>query len=553
MIHLDKHFMEDPITTPAGLVVPARSAEGLIKSEAKKMRQEENKASFFSKYALASNLMSYGAREKPQGTPQFELLYEAARKSTIDAILIQSRCDQQKRIWQKANDGKNKEVGFRVVHERHDDPDYKVTNNDKERCREMEKMISNPTPVEYVYLYPHNIRPHTNLKDLASVLVKTELIIDRKCILRYKRRDGQGYAAFHWLPGQTIKNVDESIRAWAQKNEINSKVNRDTVSRMSYATGFDIAKSSYVQMLDGMVTAAFTDDEISVHIANPSDQLNRWGYGTSRLELSLDLTTTLLMAWTYNREMFKTNYPEQILTVAGDFDKEGLAAFKQQILSEAGGVGNNWRLPVIPAGDAENFKIESVKLRESPKDMLFDQMIELAMNLKAAAYGSHPSVLNLTAYAGSSGQNTLGGVNTSGEIELSKEHGLIPQLTDMCEWLTDAIVKPRYDDLKLVVVGLKPEDEKQAVDIRTARASKWMTRNEARMEEGMDPIGDPEDEENMWNMPADAPIMSQVTQQSMAQQQQEGGDEGYDDEGEDYQKSLRKSQRETKFLKITLD
>ena len=33
--------------------------------------------------------------------------------------------------------------------------------------------------------------------------------------------------------------------------------------------------------------------------------------------------------------------------------------------------------PVIPAGDTENFKTDSVKLRETPKDMLFDQMIEL--------------------------------------------------------------------------------------------------------------------------------------------------------------------------------
>ena len=562
-------LFDDTVQLTSGLIVPKHSAADLIKSEAKKQRMEDNKSSFFSKFALASNMVAYGAREKPQGTPQFPLLYDAARKSFVDAILIQARCDQQKRVWQKANEGKNKEVGFKVVHERHDDSDYTVTTQDKERCREMEKLIGNPTPVDYLYLYPHNVRPHTNLKDMATVLTRAELIIDRKCLLRYKRRDGQGYSAFHWLPGESIKNVDESIRAWAQKNEPNGKVGRDTVARMSYATSFDISRASYVQMIDGMVTAAFTDDEISVHISNPSDQMNRFGYGTSRLELSLDITTTLLMAWTYNREMFKTNYPEQILTVAGDFDKEGLAAFKQQILSEAGGIGSNWRLPVIPAGDAENFKIESVKLRETPKDMLFDQMIELAINLKAAAYGAHPSTLNLTAYAGTSGQNSLGGINNTGEIEFSKEHGLIPSLTDMCEWLTDAIVKPRYDDLKLILVGLKPEDEKQSVDIRTSRVTKWMTRNEARKEEGREPIGDEDDENNMWNMPADAPLMSQQTQLNMMEQQQQGGDGQDDEQAEDddqqdddqYYKSLRKSLRKsrrpngdgTKFLRITLD
>ena len=186
--------------------------------------------------------------------------------------------------------------------------------------------------------------------------------------------------------------------------------------------------------------------------------------------------------------------------------------------------------------------------------MLFDQMIEMAMNLKAAAYGAHPSTLNMAVYAGTSGQNTLGNTNNAGEIEFSKEHGLIPSLTDMCDWLTDAVIKPRYDDLKLVLVGLKPEDEKEAVDLRTQRASKWMTRNEARMEEGREPIGDPKDEGNMWNMPADAPIMSQQTQVSMMEQQQQEAEQGGDEEEDDqYQKSLRKSQPEKKYLRISIN
>lgn len=561
---------------PSGLIVPTHSAQDLIKSEAKKQQREDNKASFFSKFALAQNSIAYGAREKPQGTPQFAILYEAAEKSTLDRILIRARTDQQKRIWQKANEGKNKEIGFKVVHDRADDPDYRVTRQDKERCAEMEKFISDPTPTEHIYLYPHNVRPHTRLKDLVGVLTRTELIIDRKCILRYKRRDGQGYAAFHWLPGETIKNVDESIRAWAQKNESNGKVGRDTINKMSYSTGFDLARASYVQMIDGMITAAFTDDEISVHISNPSDRLNRWGYGTSRLEESLDITTSLLMAFTYNREMFKTNYPEQVLTVSGDYDKEGLAAFKQQILGEAGGVGNNWRLPVIPAGDMENFKIESVKLRESPKDMLFDQMIRMMVMFKCSAYGAHPSTLNMETDSGAGGGSIFAG-NASGEIEFSKEHGLIPSITDMAEWLTDALIKPRYDDLKLVVVGLNPEDAKQAVDIRTSRVSKWITKNECRMEEGGAPIGfylPPEQysklqegdenkekyDKNPWNYPADVPIpnyLNTFAQQQQAEeepdQDEDQGDDQQNSDSDQYYKSMRKSQRETKFLKITLD
>jgi hypothetical protein len=577
-------LFKDTTQLPSGLIVPTHQAQDLIKSEATKVAKEENKARFFSKYA--QNIVTYGAREKPIGTPHMQLLYEASKKSFVDSILIRSRIDQTKRIWQQANEGKSKEVGFKVVHKREDDKDYKLTKDDKARCREMQDLLDDPTPLEYMWLYPHQVRPHTRLKDFVGVCTRAELIIDRKCMLRYKRRDGKGYAAFHWLPGETIKNVDEAMRSWAQKNETKGKITYSTVDAMSSATGFDIAKCSHVQMVDGIVVAAFTPDEISVHISNPSDQINRWGYGVSRLEESLDITTSILMAFTYNREMFRTNYPEQVLTVAGDFDKEGLAAFKQQILGEAGGVGNNWRLPVIPAGDVDNFKIESVKLRESPKDMLFDQMIRMLCMLKCAAYGAHPSTINMEMDSG--GGSSMFGTNPSSEIEFSKEHGLIPAITDMAEWLTDSLISPRYNDLKVIVVGMNPEDEKQTVDIRTSRVSKWITKNECRMEEGSHTIGfylppeqysklqegDPKKgqyDKNPWNYPADVPVTSYLNTFSMADQAQQGQDEGNEkdqqddqqDDSDQYYKSMQKARnhsapvasvdKEVKYLKIQID
>jgi hypothetical protein len=135
----------------------------------------------------------------------------------------------------------------------------------------------------------------------------------------------------------------------------------------------------------------------------------------------------------------------------------------------------------------------------------------------------------------------------------------------MCEFLTDAIVKPRYDDLKVVIVGLDPEDEKQSVEIRGQRASKWMTRNEARMEEGKEPIGDIKDPENPWNFPADVPIPNYLNTFNMMGQQQQQQDQGGnwddqpDDQDEDVQKSMGRHhikqkpiEPQTKYLKITI-
>lgn len=566
-------FYDEPLQMPSGLIVPKHSAADLIKAEATKQRTAENKAQLFSKFAMQSNLV-WGARQKPQGTPMFPLLYAASEQSFIDAILISARVGQMKRIWQKATTGKNKEVGFKVVHERHDDPGYKGGKDDDARCREMEDLLNDPTPAAYTYLYPHGIRPHARLKDFVTVETKAELIIDRKVMLKYRRRDGKGFAAFHWLPGETILPVDESLKEWAKKNEPEGKVNRSSVDRMSTATGFDIANSAYVQIIDGMVTGAFTADEVSVHISNPSDRLNRFGYGISKLELSIDITTCLLRAWTYNRGLFDTNYPDAIMTVAGDFDTEGLQAFKQQINGEAGGNGSHSRLPVIPAGDMENFKLETHKLRDTPRDMLFDKLIRLLLMLKASAYGAHPSTINLEMDSGEGG-SSLNSPDPASEIEFSKEQGLVPMLTDMADWLTSEIVKPRYDDLRVVIIGMKPEDEKAATEIRSSRVSKWMTKNEARMEEGNSPLGfflpaeeysklqegDPKKalwEANPWNYPADVPVANYLSIFQMMDQSQGEEDDGEDNPNDQVQKSQHhssekvSSKREAKYLKITL-
>jgi hypothetical protein len=515
---------ESFLETPAGLYVPPSAFESLVKAEARRQAamQPDNRPRIMSKYTLLQNMQLWGAREKPVGTPQFADLYMAAERSFIDRIIIQARTDQSKMVWQRAVEGR--QVGFRVVHDRHDDPSFKPTKDIQERCAEMEALLSDPTPVKYAGLYPHGRRVHDSLKDLISRLVQAELIIDRKVIYRLKRRDGKGYAAFHWLPGASVKPVHEAVKEWTERHDPQKKMcQAEILDRMSAQAGVDLWTCSYVQVMDGMIVAGFTDDEVSIHIANPSDREDRWGYGTSRLEISLDVTATLLYAWRYNQEIFKTNYPEAVLTVAGDFDKDGLEAFKRQLTGEGAGVGNNWRLPVIatpPGADPEQFRVETHKLRDTPKDLLFDQLLRMAINIKCAAYGAHPTIINFGQESGGGSGGSLFGHDPSSEIQFSREHGFRPHVLDLCAWLTDAIIKPRYDDLRLIIVGLDENSEKEQVDLVLSKGRNYLTRNEMRKMDNLPPIGDENDESNPWNYPADAPVSSYLTtMQTLAQMQ----------------------------------
>lgn len=597
------------VKTPAGLVVTQDAFESMVKAESRRQKATEaNKTPvLFSPYALYQNMQVYGAREKPVGTPRFEDLYLAAEKSFIDRIIIQARIDQSKMVWQRAVEGRV--LGYKVVHDRHDDPKFKPTDKILEQCAEMEALIADPTPTKFRDLYPHQIRIHDTLKDLVSRLVRSELIIDRKVLYRYKRRDGKGYGAFHWLPGATIKPVHETIRDWQRKYDPKgTQPNRIAAEKMSIQYGVDFFKSSFIQVLDGIPICGFTEEEIAIHISNPSDRENRNGYGESRLEISLDLTAAVLYAWRYNQELFKTNYPEAILTVAGDFDKAGLEAFKHQLIGEAGGVGQAWRLPVIattPGADMANFKLESHKLRDTPKDMLFDQMLRMIFNLKAAAFGTHSSTLNLGMESGGGTSSPLSSHSPDAEIDFAKEQGFKPHLLDMAAWLTDSIVKPTYPELRLIIDGLDEQNEREKLEVMTEKGRSYVTTNELRVMDGMEPLGfwcSPEEykslsdddkkkfDENPYNWPSDAPKTSYIQtfnsakqQEQMMQMQQQGGDdqggqgeddgndnpwgEGYDDsqdqtpnpwgeQDDEQQPAMQKSQRrkpEVKYLRITIE
>jgi hypothetical protein len=583
--------------TPGGLIVQAKDLDGLIKAEAKRLLKQDADAAhpmFFSPYRTYDNMGVYGAREKPRGTVTFEDLYMAADRSFIDKLIIRARVDETKMVWQRAIEGK--QVGYKVVHKQHDDPHWKPNKEVLARCEEMEELLNDPTPAKYATLFPNDKRVHDGLKDFIARMVRAELIIDRKVLCRYKNRNGKGYGAFHWLPGSTIKPVHEALKEWASKNSPNKLITAQGVDTLSRQIGKDLWTSDYCQIIDGKIITAFVDDELSIKIANPSDQVDRHGYGFSRLEESLELTATFLFAWRYNQELFKTNYPEAILTVSGEYDKAGLEAFKQQMLGEAGGVGNNWRLPIIagtPGKDAQAFKVETQKLRDTPKDMLFDQFIRMLINLKSAAYGAHPSILNFGMEGGGgSGGNPLFGSNKEAEIKSAADHWFNPHIADMCEWLTDSLIAPRYDDLKLIITGLDEAEDKQRLDIRLEKGKAYMTRNELRMADGLEPIGDLKDETSPWNQPTDAPnatymqMANQKEQQEAMMKQQAmmgGGQPGGEDneydggqpwaEGADAEEegfdgadaggampgsedmiggAVKKSVRETKYLRIVV-
>ena len=173
-----------------------------------------------------------------------------------------------------------------------------------------------------------------------------------------------------------------------------------------------------------------------------------------------------------------------------------------------------------------------VKLRETPRDMAFMEMLTLAINLKCASYSMHPTTINIREQAG-------GGVtfNPAGseefKIGMAQEQGFHSLVYSLCEWLTREIIKDIDDEMVVVPINLEKEDKQTQAQILQARET--MTVDEKRKEEGLPPIGDDRGERlaSQIGTMIDGAMDQKKAQEQWAEQQSamQGGGE-FDESGD---------------------
>ena len=493
---------------PQGMEFKLPTGEQLEKAQ--RANEEGKQGKFFSDYSRASNLQYAGAYERPQDEPNYDWLWMVSYKSLIDRVIIDARIAEMKAVARRVVVA-GKQKGFRVVHENHSDPNWKVTEEVKRRCDEMERVIDTANPA----VHPAGFR------DFAVTATEAELVLDRKCMVLFRDRRGKP-VKFHLVDGATVRPRIMVLAPFMMQQGL---TNEDTAAQiLSETHKIDLTNAAWIQVVDSQITAAWRAEEMSVDVTNPSVKINRWAYGGgSILQKSLEATSAFVNAWKYNAELFKQNYPEAVLAVLGDYDPAGLESFKRQVLGEVG-PGSNWRLPVIP-GD-KDFKIELHKLRDTPKDMLFGELLRIIVAIKCASYRMHPSTINFSIDGGNGTPLVGSKGNDDSQTTAAYEEGFVSICDSLSDWLTRAIVKPRYDDLK-VVFEVQQENEANRIELLTKKADKYMTLDEVRAADDLPPMPDGKGE-HVLN-PTYVSLMQMMMQQQQMEQQaamQEGGDFG---------------------------
>lgn len=478
-----------------GILLP--STFSLEKKMQAETQAKTHRGKFFSSYAWTQNNVGLGYN-KPGNTVSFEMLRAYRERSLIDTIIINARVMQMKHIAKRVV-VPGKQLGFRVVHENYADPNYKPDKQTINRCKEMEKIIESVN----TEIHPNGFR------DFAAISVDQELTIDRKAMVITRDRTNAP-VRYHLVDGATIRPVLEVIFDVMEKDKkIKSKDQAITSIWQTY--NVDVSDAAYVQIVDGHIVAAWNKDEMSIDITNPSVEINRWAYGKgSMLEQSLQGTVTWLNAWNYNDGLFNQDSPEALLFLYGDYDPVGLDAFKRQVMDQTGG-GDYQKIPVVPAD--QDFKAELVKIRELPKDLQFAEFLRMIIQIKTAAYRAHPSIVNMSIDKGSGGGLSIGNNSEDELVQSAHEEGFETLAENICLWLTRTIIKPRYDDL-VMIMDVDTEDELKRIEILNKQLEGGLTFNEWRRAQQLD--GDLE----FGDSPGSQVYVS-LMQAHQAQQQQE--------------------------------
>lgn len=497
-----------PLPGPSNILVPSHALDTLMNDYERFEKAADRNGnltnlsndmkrqigSLFSYFqVLSSNIAMWGAYEKPQMTPSHRFLRQAARKSLIDGLLINARCFQVRQVAQVvAVEGREK--GFQVVHRRAQDPTFTASKDVIRRCHEMEDFITGKIPGRGI-----NREFHPNgIQDFLVKATRGQLTIDRTVMVI--QRDGSGRPlSFHLLPPDDIKPRMEVLLSFMP--QLGATSQRMGLAARQVATinliwdkyQVDLTDKAYVQEIDLQVLGAWKSSEISVSITNPSDELNMFGYGESCLQGSLEATTMLLYAMSFNKQMFTANFPEAVLVLKGNPQPADVLALQRQFSAEVGPQAHN-RLPIISGGEVDGKSAELLKLRDTMRDLQFLQLLRTFISLKASAYRATPHLLNFAPDQGRE-RPAIVGEKEDSKIAMAEEQGFGSLLDSFARWMTDELITPVYDDLKMSWSVRDQPTDKERIEIQTMQAALSKTVDEIRAKDGDPPLAEVTDGE----------------------------------------------------------
>ena len=208
--------------------------------------------------------------------------------------------------------------------------------------------------------------------------------------------------------------------------------------------------------------------ELGFGIRNKSSDIRKNGYGTSELEILVELITGVLWSIQYNMNNFSIgSTPKGFINVKNaNISDSNLNEFRQAWSQMMTGVRNAKRTPVINGID-----LEWIDLDKSNREMEYQDWAQFLVIMVCSVYRIDPSELgfsfkNQAQLFGQDGQKA--------RLQHSREKGLKPILIFLENIITKYIVSEIDEDYEFVFTGIEVEDEETQVNLDKTKLESGM-------------------------------------------------------------------------------
>lgn len=208
--------------------------------------------------------------------------------------------------------------------------------------------------------------------------------------------------------------------------------------------------------------------ELGFGIRNKSSDIRKNGYGTSELEILVELITGVLWSIQYNMNNFSIgSTPKGFINVKNaNISDSNLNEFRQAWSQMMTGVRNAKRTPVINGID-----LEWIDLDKSNREMEYQEWAQFLVIMVCSVYRIDPSELgfsfkNQAQLFGQDGQKA--------RLQHSREKGLKPILIFLENIITKYIVSEIDEDYEFVFTGIEVEDKETQVNLDKTKLESGM-------------------------------------------------------------------------------
>lgn len=377
-------------------------------------------------------------------TLTFDVMRRMSKVPQIWSV-ISTRIEQVLNFSSFQNDVQREGWTIRKKLSRFDDyREYKLNDKDKRRIDELATFLEEGGKDTKWNLDADDI------DDFIRMVTKDSLELDQLSFELYdnRRMDLVGFKA---IDASTIRLLDT--------------IDRDSQDHRDYDEKFGY-KPVFAQVWHGEIICRFEDPivwypwELGWGIRNRSTDVLTNGYGTSELEILVEIITWMLWGMQYNGNFFKNgSAPKGFWTFEGNVDKGVLSEFRQAMRQMMMGVQNAHKVPVLGGGDT---KVNWVSMQESNKDMEFQLWNEFLTTLACAVYKIDPSELGFNFKGGSS--QLFGQDGQKERLSHSRDKGLKPVLRMLQKVINKYIIQRIDPNYEFAFTGIDLEDETQIID-----------------------------------------------------------------------------------------